>query len=193
MKASLTADSDNNYILRIMYFVTHVSYRFEAVDRDLHLPLGTGCTIPPQPLRPAPQPRQTTRPRPLPLYAPNTVDYLRMQEANSGPLTPPPFLPKPPSSSRVSEPSAFLFQNEDGNAYTDHLTSIFDSYASFKISEQSKIVFKNYTCRTLPETIQMSSYAVQNQAEMRSANFDHRYYEQNVLIICIDSSFKYIM
>ncbi|XP_033215383.1 uncharacterized protein LOC117171857 [Belonocnema kinseyi] len=149
--------------------------RFEAVDKDLHPPLGTGCTIPPQPLRPAPQPRQTARPRPSPLYASNNVDYFRMQDNNCGPLTPPPFLFKAPSSSRVSEPSIFLFQNEDVNAYTDHLTLSFDSYASFRTSEQSKIGFENYTCRNLPETIQMSSSEVQHQTEMRSSNFDRRY------------------
>ena len=160
--------------------MTHVSYRFEAVDRDLHPPLGTASTIPPQPLRPAPQPRPTARPRPSPLHAPNTVDYLRMQEANPGPLTPPPFQPKAPSSSRASEPSVFLFQNDHVNAYSaeGQLRSGFDGYASspFKPSEQSKIGFETYTCRTLPETIQMSSYAVQNQADMRSANFDRRYF-----------------
>lgn len=134
--------------------------------------MGTGNAIPPQPLRPAPQPRSISRPRPSPLHAPSAVDYLRMKEANLGPLTPPPFITKSPS--HPSEPSVFLFQNEHTNAYEEQMSSILDSISPFKPSEQCKIVFDTYTCRTLPENIQMAMYAVQSQSDMRSTNYDHR-------------------
>ena len=99
-----------------------------------------------------------------------------MQEANPGPLTPPPFLAKAPSS-RATDTSVFHFQNEHVNKYNEQLRAGFDTYAPFKPSEQPKIGFETYTCRILPESIQMSAYVVQNPTEMRS-NFDRRYNQQ---------------
>ncbi|XP_051171205.1 uncharacterized protein LOC127288043 [Leptopilina boulardi] len=148
--------------------------RFEAVDRDLHPPLGTGTAIPPQPLRPAPQPRPISRPRPSPLHATNTIDYLRMQESNLGPLTPPPFISNVPPS-HATEPSVFLFQNEHINGYEEQMRSEFENYTPFKPNEQCKIAFDTYACRNLPGNIQMAVYAVQNQSDLRPTNFDHRY------------------
>ncbi|XP_023245465.1 uncharacterized protein LOC106637445 [Copidosoma floridanum] len=107
--------------------------RFEAVDRDLHPPISNAVqapgtndstsipeqqqSIPPQPLRPAPQqPRATPRPRPSPLRAPNTIDHLRLRECDSSPLTPPPpALPTALGRLGRSAPtvSAFHFQQPD--------------------------------------------------------------------------------
>ncbi|XP_015605422.1 uncharacterized protein LOC107272621 isoform X2 [Cephus cinctus] len=117
--------------------------RFEAVDRDLHPPLSGGSTIPPQPLRPAPQPRPTPRPRPSPLQAPSAVEYLRMQEAGPGPLTPPPQI-RPPQVSRFSGPpgqgsSIFVFENEP-----------------HKVHGPSR--YEGYSTKITPEAIQMTSY-----------------------------------
>ncbi|XP_078049750.1 uncharacterized protein LOC144476542 isoform X2 [Augochlora pura] len=85
--------------------------RFESVDRDLHPPLSTASsTIPPQPLRPAPQPRPTGRPRLPPLQTSSAIEYLRMQESGPGPLTPPPAMQRPSAPSRPPGPSVFLFQ-----------------------------------------------------------------------------------
>ncbi|XP_043476086.1 uncharacterized protein LOC122507443 isoform X1 [Leptopilina heterotoma] len=126
--------------------------RFEAVDRDLHPPLGTGNTIPPQPLRPAPQSRPISRPRPSPLHAPNAIDCFRLQDSSHCPLTPPPFLSNMPPS-HPTEPSVFLFQSQDVNGYEEQMRSKFESYSPFK-----------------PDM-----YAVQNQPDMRPPNFDRRY------------------
>ncbi|XP_076224600.1 uncharacterized protein LOC116427947 isoform X2 [Nomia melanderi] len=87
--------------------------RFESVDRDLHPPLSTtGSAIPPQPLRPAPQPGPPARPRLPPLQTSSTIDYLRMQESGPGPLTPPPSLQRPSVPSRPARPSVFLFETQ---------------------------------------------------------------------------------
>ncbi|XP_032675698.1 uncharacterized protein LOC116846239 isoform X2 [Odontomachus brunneus] len=131
--------------------------RFEAVDRDLHPPLG-GSTIPPQPLRPAPQPRPTARPRPSPLHTPSTADYLRMQEAGPGPLTPPPSLQRGPMRSRPPGPSVFLFQNEPPKNLGPFQSSI----------DRSAFVFGDDTAKTITESIQMTPYAGQNHIESRS-------------------------
>ncbi|KAG7206386.1 hypothetical protein KM043_003750 [Ampulex compressa] len=130
--------------------------RFEPVDRDLHPPLSTaGSTIPPQPLRPAPQPRPTARPRPSPLQTPSTSEYLRMQEAGPGPLTPPPTLQRSSMPSRAGGPSVFLFQSEPLKSYGAHKPS--NGHAAFRYeSEPSK---------TISESIQMSAYATQNHVE----------------------------
>ncbi|XP_076760783.1 uncharacterized protein LOC143429184 [Xylocopa sonorina] len=133
--------------------------RFESVDRDLHPPLGTttGNTIPPQPLRPAPQERPTPRSRPSPLQTSSTIDYLRMQESGPGPLTPPPSLQRPPIPSRSTGPSVFLFQNEPAKNYglykasNDHGTFRFDAEAT----------------KTMTENIQMTPYGSQNHADAR--------------------------
>ncbi|XP_014473911.1 PREDICTED: uncharacterized protein LOC106744029 [Dinoponera quadriceps] len=132
--------------------------RFEAVDRDLHPPLG-GSTIPPQPLRPAPQPRPTARPRPSPLHTPSTADYLRMQEAGPGPLTPPPpSLQRGPMRSRPPGPSVFLFQSEPPKNHGPFQSSI----------ERTAFVFGDDTAKTIAESIQMTPYASQNHVESRS-------------------------
>ncbi|XP_043486029.1 uncharacterized protein LOC122513677 isoform X1 [Polistes fuscatus] len=139
--------------------------RFEAVDRDLHPPLGTGSssTIPPQPLRPAPQPRPTSRPRPSPLQTPSTVDYLRMQESDPGPLTPPPPLQRT-ISSRGTAASVFVFQNEPVKNYgmfkppNDHSAFRFDGEGN--------------TGKMLPENIQMTSYTMQNHSDSRMGRYD---------------------
>ncbi|XP_011503197.1 PREDICTED: uncharacterized protein LOC105366444 [Ceratosolen solmsi marchali] len=85
--------------------------RFEAVDRDLHLSTTeqhqhqqSFGQIPPQPLRPAPQPRAASRPRPSPLRAATNVDYLRLRECEPAPLTPPPL----PAFSRFHRGSLFF-------------------------------------------------------------------------------------
>ncbi|KAL6422250.1 hypothetical protein ACFW04_010924 [Cataglyphis niger] len=134
--------------------------RFEAVDRDLHPPLG-GSTIPPQPLRPAPQPRPTARPRPSPLQTPSTVDYLKMHEAGPGPLTPPPSLQRGSIRSRATGPSVFLFQSEP----KDH--------GSFPPSiEHSAFLFDDP--KTIAENIQMTPYTEQNHMDSRSIRqFEH--------------------
>ncbi|EFN88174.1 Synaptotagmin-12 [Harpegnathos saltator] len=129
--------------------------RFEAVDRDLHPPLG-GSTIPPQPLRPAPQPRPTARPRPSPLHTPSTADYLRMQ-AGPGPLTPPPSLQRGPMRPRLSGPSVFLFQSEPPKNHGPFQSSI----------EHSAFMFDDDTAKTIAESIQMTPYATQNHIDPR--------------------------
>ncbi|XP_066593086.1 uncharacterized protein Syt12 isoform X2 [Prorops nasuta] len=134
--------------------------RFEAVDRDLHPPLGTGSTIPPQPLRPAPQPRPTARPRPSPLQTPSTVEYLRMQESGPGPLTPPPPLPRAPVSSRTS--SVFHFQNDPVKGFVQYKPT----------SEHSAFRFEPEVLNNHPENIQMTSYVIQNQMEERSRRYE---------------------
>ncbi|XP_076375769.1 uncharacterized protein LOC143258981 isoform X2 [Megalopta genalis] len=98
--------------------------RFESVDRDLHPPLSTaGSTIPPQPLRPAPQPRPTARPRLSPLQTSSAIEYLRMQESGPGPLTPPPPMQRPSAPSRPPGPSVFLFQTPSNPSYKASETS----------------------------------------------------------------------
>ncbi|GAB1862013.1 Synaptotagmin-12 [Camponotus japonicus] len=135
--------------------------RFEAVDRDLHPPLG-GSTIPPQPLRPAPQPRPTARPRPSPLQTPSTVDYLKMHEAGPGPLTPPPLLQRGSIRSRVPGPSVFLFQSEPPKNHGPFPPSI----------EHSAFLFDDP--KTIAENIQMTPYADQNHVDSRSIRqFEH--------------------
>ncbi|KAJ8664393.1 hypothetical protein QAD02_006055, partial [Eretmocerus hayati] len=68
--------------------------------------------IPPQPLRPAPQPRSTPRPRPSPLRA----DYLRlMRECEPSPLTPPPgLISHSKFNGHRQERGVFLFHQPDG-------------------------------------------------------------------------------
>ncbi|CAD1475102.1 unnamed protein product, partial [Heterotrigona itama] len=131
--------------------------RFEPVDRDLHPPLGTttGSTIPPQPLRPAPQPRPTARPRPSPLQTSSTVDYLRMQEAGPIPLTPPPSLQRPSVPSRSTGPSVFLFQSEPMKNYGLHKPST--DHGSFR--------FDGEATKTMTESIQMTPYGSQNHVD----------------------------
>ncbi|CAK9826272.1 SYT12 [Anthophora retusa] len=131
--------------------------RFEPVDRDLHPPLGTttGSTIPPQPLRPAPQPRPTPRPRPSPLQTSSTVDYLRMQEAGPGPLTPPPSLQRASVPSRSAVPSVFLFQNEPIKNYNLHT----NDHGSFRFDDE--------TTTNMAESIQMTPYTTQNHIDTR--------------------------
>lgn len=134
-------------------------YRFEPVDRDLHPPLGTttGSTIPPQPLRPAPQPRPTARPRPSPLQTASTVDYLRMQEAGPIPLTPPPSLQRPSVPSRSTGPSVFLFQSEPIKNYGLHKTA--NDHGSFR--------FDGDATKAMTESIQMAQYGSQNHVDTR--------------------------
>ncbi|XP_046830240.1 uncharacterized protein LOC124429248 [Vespa crabro] len=140
--------------------------RFEAVDRDLHPPLGTGSssTIPPQPLRPAPQPRPASRPRPSPLQTPSTVDYIRMQESGPGPLTPPPSLQRTIPQSRATAASVFVFQNEPVKNYgffkppNDHSAFRFDGEGN--------------TGNMLPENIQMTAYTMQNHSDSRMGRYE---------------------
>ncbi|XP_024885446.1 uncharacterized protein LOC112463326 isoform X1 [Temnothorax curvispinosus] len=129
--------------------------RFEAVDRDLHPPLGSSA-IPPQPLRPAPQPRPTARPRPSPLQTPSTVDYIRMHEAGPGPLTPPPSLQRGSIRSRAPGPSVFLFQSEPSK-----------NHDPFQSIERSTFVFDNGPAKTITESIQMTPYSSQNHVDSR--------------------------
>ncbi|XP_043259386.1 uncharacterized protein LOC122401370 [Colletes gigas] len=143
--------------------------RFEPVDRDLHPPLGaTGSTIPPQPLRPAPQPnpipqpnpapppKSTARPRPPPLQTTNTVNYLRMQETGPGPLTPPPSL-QGSIPSRSTGPSFFHFQAKPKN------------YGLYKTSNDhvSPFGFEDDTTKSVTESIQMTPYGAQNHVDSR--------------------------
>ncbi|XP_017891296.1 uncharacterized protein LOC108631686 [Ceratina calcarata] len=135
--------------------------RFEPVDRDLHPPLGTTTTsntIPPQPLRPAPQERPIPRSRPSPLQTSSTIDYLRMQEAGPGPLTPPPSLQRPPPiPSRSTGPSVFLFQNEPVKNYGLYKTS----------NEHGAFRFDSDATKTMSESIQMTPYGSQNHTDTR--------------------------
>ncbi|XP_039310592.1 uncharacterized protein LOC105197712 isoform X3 [Solenopsis invicta] len=126
-----------------------------AFTRDLHPPLG-GSTIPPQPLRPAPQPRPTARPRPSPLQTPSTVDYIRMHEAGPGPLTPPPSLQRGSIRSRAPGPSVFLFQSEPPK-----------NHDPFQSIERSTFVFDNGPAKTIAESIQMTPYSNQNHVDSR--------------------------
>ncbi|KAK2579746.1 hypothetical protein KPH14_011087 [Odynerus spinipes] len=138
--------------------------RFEAVDRDLHPPLGTGSssTIPPQPLRPAPQPRPAARPRPSPLQTASTVDYLRMQESGPGPLTPPPSLQRAPPPSRANAPSVFVFQNEP-MSYGFKVPNDMSAFRFDEDATRGKIVAEN---------IQMTAYTMQNHADARIARYE---------------------
>ncbi|XP_043520314.1 uncharacterized protein LOC122534076 isoform X2 [Frieseomelitta varia] len=138
--------------------------RFEPVDRDLHPPLGTttGSTIPPQPLRPAPQPRPTARPRPSPLQTSSTVDYLRMQEAGPVPLTPPPSLQRPSVPSRSTGPSVFLFQSEPMKNYGLHKPST--DHGSFR--------FDGEATKTMTESIQMTPYGSQNHIDAARLRYE---------------------
>ncbi|KAK9299785.1 hypothetical protein QLX08_007286 [Tetragonisca angustula] len=138
--------------------------RFEPVDRDLHPPLGTttGSTIPPQPLRPAPQPRPTARPRPSPLQTSSTVDYLRMQEAGPVPLTPPPSLQRPSIPSRSTGPSVFLFQSEPMKNYGLHKPS----------TDHSSFRFDGEATKTMTESIQMTPYGSQNHIDAARLRYE---------------------
>ncbi|XP_012288185.1 uncharacterized protein LOC105703947 [Orussus abietinus] len=146
--------------------------RFEAVDRDLHPPLGGGSTIPPQPLRPAPQPRPMARPRPSPLQAPSGADYLKLQEAGPGPLTPPPQPrssqhPRPSGPTGSSQGQVFLFQTEASS-----------TYGPFgPVMDQSVSEFESFASRASAESIQMTPYKVQNQVETRVPNCHQSRYE----------------
>ncbi|XP_011052840.1 PREDICTED: uncharacterized protein LOC105145150 isoform X2 [Acromyrmex echinatior] len=122
-----------------------------AFTRDLHPPL-CGSTIPPQPLRPAPQPRPTARPRPSPLQTPSTIDYIRMHEAS--PLTPPPSLQRGSIRSRASGPSVFLFQSEP-----------LKNHDPFQSIERPTFVFDN--AKMIAESIQMTPYSSQNHVDSR--------------------------
>jgi len=150
--------------INIMHHSHILLYRFEAVDRDLHPPLG-GSTIPPQPLRPAPQPRPTARPRPSPLQTPSTINYLRMQEAGPGPLTPPPSLQRGSIRSRAPGPSVFLFQSEPPKNHGLFQSSI----------ERSAFdaVFDDDPVKTMAstESIQMTPYIGQNHVDSRSVRY----------------------
>lgn len=140
--------------------------RFEAVDRDLHPPLGTGTssTIPPQPLRPAPQPRPASRPRPSPLQTPSTVDYLRMQESGPGPLTPPPSLQRTIPSSRATVASVFVFQNEPVKNYGFFKPP--NDHSAFRFEGEGN------TGKMLPENIQMAAYTMQNHSDSRMGRYE---------------------
>ncbi|XP_054000844.1 uncharacterized protein LOC128888198 [Hylaeus anthracinus] len=143
--------------------------RFEPVDRDLHPPLGAiGSTIPPQPLRPAPQPnpipqmnpapppKSTSRPRPPPLQPPSTVNYLRMQDTGPGPLTPPPSL-QGSIPSRSNGPSFFHFQAKP-----------IKSYGLYKTSNEHVPPFRfDDTTQSVTESIQMTPYGAQNHVDSR--------------------------
>ncbi|XP_076641259.1 uncharacterized protein LOC143352547 [Halictus rubicundus] len=94
--------------------------RFELVDRDL--PRSTADSkIPPQPLRPAPEPMPTARPRLSPLQTSST--RLRMHESGTGPLTPPPPMQRSSVPSRAAEQSVFLFQTPPMPSYGLHKAS----------------------------------------------------------------------
>ncbi|XP_044018276.1 uncharacterized protein LOC122859021 isoform X2 [Aphidius gifuensis] len=156
--------------------------RFEAVDRDLHPPLGSGSAIiPPQPLRPAPQPRPTARPRPTPFNPPNPIEFLRLNDPTSAPLTPPP-APRTSgtSSNRGNQISMFTFQN---NNYHHHhhqhqqqqqqqqqLQENLYSQFNRSIDEDKTLQFDTYTKPTIPENIQMTSYIY--SSETKVPNFE---------------------
>jgi len=150
-------------VKKIYYILILLLHRFEAVDRDLHPPLG-GSTIPPQPLRPAPQPRPTARPRPSPLQTPSTVDYIRMHEAGPGPLTPPPSLPRGSMRSRIPGPSVFLFQSEP-----------LKNHDPFQSIERSAFVFDNGPAKTIAENIQMTPYSSQNHIDSRLIRYNIKF------------------
>ncbi|XP_034952080.1 uncharacterized protein [Chelonus insularis] len=141
--------------------------RFESVDRDLHPPLGvSGNTIPPQPLRPAPQPRPTARPRPSPLQTPYGAEYLR-QETGPGPLTPPP-VPRPSVPHRGGAQPVFVFQNELPQSYSH------SQYVK-ACNGQSALHFDPYTSKSIPESIQTSAFATNNPSEVKVSGFEPRY------------------
>lgn len=109
--------------------------RFEAVDRDLHPPMG-GTSIPPQPLRPAPQPKPIARPRPSPLQAPSASESLRMQDIGPGPLTPPPQgLTSLAAGPQHRGPTSFIFPSEPPQA------SVYNPY---KVPQEPM----KYSCET---------------------------------------------
>lgn len=141
-------------VCQLIISARSVSHRFEAVDRDLHPPLG-GNAIPPQPLRPAPQPRPTARPRPSPLQTPSTADYLKMHEAGPGPLTPPPSMQRGSIRSRAHGPSVFIFQNDPEKNHDPFQLSI----------ERSAFMFDDSSAKTIAENIQMTSYVGQNHID----------------------------
>lgn len=142
--------------MKKIYYTITLLYRFEAVDRDLHPPL-CGSTIPPQPLRPAPQPRPTARPRPSPLQTPSTIDYIRMHEAS--PLTPPPSLQRGSIRSRAPGPSVFLFQSEP-----------LKNHDPFQSIERPTFVFDN--AKMIAESIQMTPYSNQNHVDSRLIRYN---------------------
>ncbi|KZC07584.1 Synaptotagmin-12 [Dufourea novaeangliae] len=149
--------------------------RFESVDRDLHPPLSTASSaIPPQPLRPAPQPRPTARPRPSPLQTSSTVDYRRMQESGPGPLTPPPPLQRPSVPSRSSGPSVFLFQTPSIQNYGLHGTS---NQASFRYEDDDR-------ANTIAESMHMDSrlrYELEEERRNeKRCNNPYRQFDGNV-------------
>jgi len=168
--------------INIMHHSHILLYRFEAVDRDLHPPLG-GSTIPPQPLRPAPQPRPTARPRPSPLQTPSTINYLRMQEAGPGPLTPPPSLQRGSIRSRAPGPSVFLFQSEPPKNHGLFQSSI----------ERSAFdtVFDDDPVKTVAstESIQMTPYVGQNHVDSRSV----RYIRRSFLEKCLNREYTKLL
>ncbi|XP_043289870.1 uncharacterized protein [Venturia canescens] len=189
---------------RIVYYQTSIKRRnpartqaffisrFEAVDRDLHPPLGSANAIPPQPLRPAPQPRATGRPRPSPLQAPTAAsEYMRMMhESGPGPLTPPPVPPVPrlPGPVALRAPptggSVFLFQqpDEDPSIYGNN-----NPYKLSNVSSQSSesLRFDSRTPRSVvPESIQSSGHAMskslgKSRSRLPGMNFDSRYENRN--------------
>lgn len=131
--------------------------RFEAVDHDLHPPPGAGCSIPPQPLRPAP------RPRPSPLHNSSVMNNMWTQNCNpAAPLTPPPFLPNSQNPPLFNQ-NSFIFQPDYVNF----------SYNPFEPSQPQQISkYKNYSTRNISESIQMASYELNKQD---TKAFDFRY------------------
>lgn len=173
------------------------------MDRDLHPPLGSANAIPPQPLRPAPQPRATGRPRPSPLQAPTAAsEYMRMMHASGpGPLTPPPVPPVPRLSGPVAlrapstGGSVFLFQEPDEDpsllASMTNAPSIYSNNNPYKLSNvpnqsSESQRYESRTMRPVPESMQQQStgYAIsQPLGEVRprvpGMNFDSRYDNRN--------------
>lgn len=132
------------------------------MDRDLHPPIG-GTAIPPQPLRPAPQPRPIARPRPSPLQAPNASEILRMQDIGPAPLTPPP----QSLSSHVdglrggNVGAAFVFPVND-----DLTRSYNSSYKSSKISgDEINYEYQQQSVKIGSESSQKNSFLFENKSD----------------------------
>ncbi|XP_048511026.1 uncharacterized protein LOC105684151 isoform X1 [Athalia rosae] len=135
--------------------------RFEAVDRDLHPPIG-GTAIPPQPLRPAPQPKPIARPRPSPLQAPSASDSLRMQDIGPAPLTPPPQgLSTNAAGHQHRGPSAFIFPGEPSAEYN-----------SYRVA-QEPIRYEVQGVKRSCESSQTTSYGFENGQDTVGSNMQY--------------------
>lgn len=122
--------------------------------------MGSGNVIPPQPLRPAPQPKSMARPRPSPLQTPSITQYLKMQETGMEPLTPPPIF-RASGLHRGNDTPTFAFLNETTESYCQYGKS-HDEQSAMRVDTYLNL--RNMSNRTL-----IASYTLAHTTEVDSS------------------------